>query len=76
MTDPKYVMLVILDEPQGNAQTGGNSMGGWTSAPISGRIIKRMAPLLGILPMDEKSPVVQSAMRIDSYHQGGGHATR
>jgi cell division protein FtsI (penicillin-binding protein 3) len=78
MTDPKYVMLIILDEPQATAKTAGFSTGGWTSAPVSGRIIKRMAPFLGVLPVDEKSPLVQSAMRIESHHQenGKGYATR
>ena len=78
MTDPKYVVLIILDEPKGTAKTAGFSTGGWTSAPISGNIIKRMAPLLGLLPMDEKSPMVQSAMRIENYNHGDGskYATR
>ena len=78
MIDPKYVMLVILDEPKGTAKTAGFSTGGWTSAPISGSVIKRIAPLLGVLPTEEKSAVVQSAMRIEShrYEGGKGYATR
>lgn len=72
MVKPRYVILIMLDEPQGTKETFGFSTGGWTSAPIAGNCIKRIAPVLGVLPVNEKSPVIQSAMRIHPHLWGGG----
>jgi cell division protein FtsI (penicillin-binding protein 3) len=49
---PRYVVLVTLDEPKGDAATYGFSHGGWTAAPTVGRIIGRIGPLLGLPPED------------------------
>ncbi len=65
MYDPKYIVLVILDEPKGINETFGFSTGGWTSAPIAKEIITKTAPILGVLPVDEKSPKIKSAMHIN-----------
>jgi cell division protein FtsI (penicillin-binding protein 3) len=50
MDRPRYVVIVMLDEPKGNASTNGYATGGWVAAPAVGRIVKGMAPLTGILP--------------------------
>jgi len=50
MDDPKYALLVMVDEPKGNKSTFGYATGGWISAPVVGRVIARMGPLLGITP--------------------------
>jgi cell division protein FtsI (penicillin-binding protein 3) len=47
---PKYLFLTILDEPQGLPETHGFATSGWNSAPTTGRIIERVAPLLGLPP--------------------------
>ena len=47
---PRYVVIVLLDEPKGNDSTNGFATGGWVAAPAVGRIVRRMAPLAGILP--------------------------
>ncbi len=47
---PKYVTLVMLDEPRPSAATRGQATAGWNAAPLTGRLISRIAPLLGILP--------------------------
>ncbi len=49
---PRYVVLVIFDEPKGDADTFGQAQGGWTAAPTAGRIISRIGPLLGLPPVD------------------------
>lgn len=54
--DPKYVLLVMVDEPQGRRDTGGYATGGVVAAPTAGRIIARVAPLLGLAPMREAVP--------------------
>jgi cell division protein FtsI (penicillin-binding protein 3) len=47
---PRYVVLVTLDEPKGDASTYNQAHGGWTAAPTVGRIIARIGPLLGLSP--------------------------
>jgi cell division protein FtsI (penicillin-binding protein 3) len=49
---PRYVVLVTLDEPRGDAATYGHGTGGWTAAPTAGRIVSRIGPLLGLPPAD------------------------
>lgn len=53
MNEPEYVLLVMLDEPVGNASTGGYTTGGMIAAPVAGEIIKKLAPILGVNPVDE-----------------------
>jgi cell division protein FtsI (penicillin-binding protein 3) len=49
---PRYVVLVTLDEPKGDAMTYYQATGGWTAAPAVGRIISRIGPLIGLPPAD------------------------
>lgn len=46
MSDPRYVMLVLLFEPQATAETGNKRLAGLTAAPVAARIITRLGPLL------------------------------
>ncbi len=50
MENPRYVVLALVDEPHGNKGTFNYATGGWVAAPVVGRIIERMAPLMGITP--------------------------
>ncbi len=56
MSQPRYVVLAVLDEPQGTAATHNYATGGWTAAPVVGRIIARVAPMAGILPLPPTAP--------------------
>lgn len=47
---PRYVVYVMLDNPQPTKETGGYATGGATAAPTVGKIISRIASLKGILP--------------------------
>ena len=49
---PRYVVLVMIDEPKGNASTHGYATGGWIAAPVMRRVVERLGPLAG-LPPDE-----------------------
>lgn len=46
--NPRYIVFVILDQPHGTRETGGFALAGYTAAPMAGRIIQRIAPLLGV----------------------------
>lgn len=50
---PKYVFMTIMDEPQAVEGTYGFSTAGWNVAPITGNIVERVAPLLGVPPRFE-----------------------
>ncbi len=49
--NPKYVVLVMIDEPKGNKASYGFATAGWVAAPVVGNIISRMAPMYGIHPV-------------------------
>nr|WP_246728422.1 penicillin-binding protein 2 [Microvirga terricola] len=50
---PKYVFLTIMDEPQAVEGTYGFSTAGWNAGPVTGNIIERIAPILGVPPRFE-----------------------
>jgi cell division protein FtsI (penicillin-binding protein 3) len=50
MDAPRFVTLVMLFEPQGQDETRGQITAGVNAAPTTGRIVERIAPLLGVLP--------------------------
>ncbi len=54
MNDPKFVILVSLDEPKGLPETGGYATAGWVAAPSVKYIIEGIVSLYGILPDDLK----------------------
>lgn len=48
MDDPQYLTLILLFEPTGTEETGGEILAGRNAAPTAGRVISRIAPLLGV----------------------------
>lgn len=51
MDDPRYLTLVLLFEPQGTSETGGQRTASTNAAPVTGRLIARIAPQLGVAPV-------------------------
>jgi cell division protein FtsI (penicillin-binding protein 3) len=47
---PRYLVTIILDEPQGLPETHGYATSGWNAAPTAGKVIARVAPILGLQP--------------------------
>jgi cell division protein FtsI (penicillin-binding protein 3) len=56
INDPRYIVLVMVDEPKPNAHSYGFATGGWVAAPVVSRIVQRMAPLLGMAPVPNDAP--------------------
>lgn len=54
MDNPRYVVMAIVDEPKGTKETYGFASGGWTAAPTVGRIVTRIAPMLGVAPREHE----------------------
>ena len=51
MDKPKYLLLVMLDEPKPTPETYGFATSGWNAVPVAGLIIERIAPMLGVEPV-------------------------
>lgn len=66
INDPKYLVLTMVDEPHPNKQSHGYATAGWTVAPATSRIVQRIAPLLGVQPVDESAPEIQRALTVES----------
>jgi cell division protein FtsI (penicillin-binding protein 3) len=50
MDNPRYAIIVMLDEPKATPETYGFATSGWNAVPTAGKIIERIAPLLGVKP--------------------------
>ncbi|HEX6783705.1 MAG TPA: penicillin-binding protein 2, partial [Sphingomicrobium sp.] len=50
MDDPRYVIVVMLDEPKATPETFGFTTAGWNVAPVVSRTVSRIAPMLGVAP--------------------------
>ena len=49
LDNPRYAMVIMVDEPKAeNPQSG--TTAGWNAGHITGRVIQRVAPMLGIAP--------------------------
>ncbi|MCB1313049.1 MAG: penicillin-binding protein 2 [Sedimentitalea sp.] len=49
-SNPKYVLVVTLDEPSENSGSEPRRTAGWTAVPVAAEMIGRVAPLLGLRP--------------------------
>ncbi len=54
MDRPRYVVIAMLDEPKGTAAASGQRTAAWNAAPVVGRVVPRIGPLLGIVPDDSR----------------------
>jgi len=50
MDRPRYVVIVMFDEPKGTLASSGQRTAAWNAAPTVGRLVPRIGPLLGVLP--------------------------
>jgi cell division protein FtsI (penicillin-binding protein 3) len=47
---PRYLVLIMLDEPKATPETHGFATSGWNAVPAGAAVISRIAPLLGVEP--------------------------
>ena len=71
MNAPRYAVYFMLDEPKGNASTGGYSTAGAVSAPSAGKVIARIGPILGMLPQTAQLQQIQATIAMPL--SPGGH---
>ncbi|MBM9594596.1 peptidoglycan D,D-transpeptidase FtsI family protein [Roseitranquillus sediminis] len=53
-SDPKYVLVLSLDEPEETSGEEPRRTAGWTAVPVAAEVIRRVAPLLGLRPAVEQ----------------------
>ena len=58
ISNPRYIVFVMLDEPHGTKETFGFALAGYTAAPLAGRVIARIAPMLS---MPTSAPLLMDA---------------
>src|SRR5882757_1125221 len=56
---PRYLVTILIDEPQPTPETHGYATSGWNAAPTAGNIIRRVAPMLGLEPRLDLPPAEQ-----------------
>ncbi|GAA4724369.1 penicillin-binding protein 2 [Sphingomonas lutea] len=56
MDEPRYVVVVMLDEPKATAETFGFRTAGWNVAPVVSKTVSRIAPMLGVRPDKTREP--------------------
>lgn len=71
MDNPRYVVLVMIDEPKGNAYSSGQRTAGWTAAPVVRKVVTRAGPMLGVFP-DESRDVDVSELTPLLWRNGEG----
>lgn len=61
--DPRFIVLIMIDEPKGNKKSYGFATAGWVAAPYVGNVIKSIAPIAGIMPQrDERLPFIKATL--------------
>jgi len=48
LNGPRYLVLVLLDEPKPTPASSGGTQAAWNATPTAGRVINRIAPMLGV----------------------------
>jgi len=62
MTDPRYVIVVTMDEPSETSGTEARRTAGWTVVPVAAEMVRRIAPLMGMRP--ESAAEIEAAFRL------------
>ena len=72
MNRPQFVVLTMLDEAKGNKATQGHATGGWVAAPAAGAVIRRIAPILALQPIDDEVSAARRLALKSEINSSGG----
>lgn len=50
MDRPRYVVVAMIDEPRGTLASSYQRTAAWNAAPVVGRLVPRIGPILGVQP--------------------------
>jgi cell division protein FtsI (penicillin-binding protein 3) len=56
MDEPRYVMVMMLDDPKATAETYGFHTAAWNIGPAFSLAVSRIAPMLGVRPDKQREP--------------------
>ncbi|GLT02184.1 peptidoglycan glycosyltransferase [Sphingobium jiangsuense] len=71
MDNPRYVVLTMMDEPQGSKEFPGVRTAAYTSAPVVRKVVMRIGPMLGIIPDERRDVDVSELMPLVGKNKGG-----
>jgi len=71
MDEPRYVIVVMLDDPKATKETYGFHTAGWNVAPVVSKTVARIAPMLGVRPDLKREPDMGSVLPF--VHEKEGH---
>ena len=65
------VVVAMLDEPKGTADTFGFATAGWTVGPVIQRLVARIGPMLGVRPDESRDIDVSDLLPMIWEPKGG-----
>jgi cell division protein FtsI (penicillin-binding protein 3) len=68
--NPRYLILIMLDEPQPTPDSKGVATSGLNAAPVTANVIARVAPLLGLSPRFDLPPAGQQILSLTASTKG------
>jgi cell division protein FtsI (penicillin-binding protein 3) len=74
VSDPRYLVFIMVDEPKGNKQSFGYATAGWVAAPAVARTVEAMTSVLGMPPAIPVGKTDDFTENLRQYiSAGGGH---
>jgi cell division protein FtsI (penicillin-binding protein 3) len=71
MDDPRYVMVMMLDDPKATKETYGFHTAAWNIGPAFGVAVSRIAPMLGVRPDKAREPDMSEVLPyVQDLHPG------
>lgn len=64
MNAPRYAIYFMVDEPRPRADTGPFATAGVVAAPAAGRLVERVAPILGLVPEMDQLEEIERALHL------------
>ncbi len=69
-SEPRYAVLILLDEPKASGKDG-DATAAITAAPSVGRLIMRIAPILGVAPVLDAPPAGVAIQNEEAKRRAG-----
>ncbi|MBQ7632964.1 MAG: penicillin-binding protein 2 [Alphaproteobacteria bacterium] len=66
-SNPKYALLVVIDDPKASKETFGYTTAGWNAVPITKNIISAVAPQLNVkadFDLEKQKSIVDAAYKV------------
>ena len=72
VSDPRYLLFVMVDEPQGQKHSYGFATAGWVAAPLARDIITHISPMLNVFPVAQDAPEIEQNLIPDLLRYKNG----